>query len=158
MEPTAIPFEMMMEEYDVAATALPIMADESSLGLVALMASLGMFFMAIWGFFAILMIVVMWRIFSKAGQAGWKILIPIYNIYIYLKIIGRPGWWLILYLIPLVNFVIGIITVLDLGKVFGKSALWSILLIFFLNPIGLIILAFGGSKYQLNQAEAIPQS
>lgn len=100
----------------------------------------------------------MWRIFSKAGQPGWKTLIPIYNFYIYLKIIGRPGWWLLLYLIPLVNVVIAIINALDVGKVFGKSSLWSILLLLFLSPLGYILIAFDGSKYQLKQGGAVAQS
>ena len=44
-----------------------------------------------------------WMIFTKAGEAGWKSLIPIWNILVLLKIIGREWWWIILILIPLVN-------------------------------------------------------
>lgn len=40
----------------------------------------------------------MWKLFEKAGQAGWKALIPFYNLFILLKIVGRPGWWLLLFL------------------------------------------------------------
>ena len=50
-----------------------------------------------------------WVVYTKAGQEGWKSLIPIYNLYILLKIVGRPGWWLLLYLVPFVNIVIWII-------------------------------------------------
>lgn len=50
------------------------------------------------------MIIAMWRIFTKAGQPGWAAIIPFYNIYVLMKVVGRPGWWLILFLIPLVNF------------------------------------------------------
>ena len=32
----------------------------------------------------------MWLIFEKAGEAGWKSIIPIYNLYIMLEIIGLP--------------------------------------------------------------------
>ena len=35
---------------------------------------------------AVLMIVAMWRIFAKAGEAGWKAVIPFYNTYILYKI------------------------------------------------------------------------
>ena len=42
----------------------------------------------------------------KAGQPGWAGLIPIYNLYILLQIAGRPGWWILLCLIPPVNIVI----------------------------------------------------
>ena len=34
-----------------------------------------------------------WKVFEKAGQPGWAILIPFFNLYILLKIAGRPGWW-----------------------------------------------------------------
>ena len=68
---------------------------------------------------AVIMIAAMWKIFTKAGQPGWASLIPIYNIYILCKIVGRPGWWVILMFIPFVNFVIGIILCIDLAKSFG---------------------------------------
>lgn len=34
-----------------------------------------------------------WIIFQKAGQAGWKSLIPIYDTFVLLRIIQRPQWW-----------------------------------------------------------------
>ena len=55
------------------------------------------------------MIVALWKVFTKAGQPGWGILIPFLNIYFMCKIAGRPGWWLILMLIPFVNIIILII-------------------------------------------------
>ena len=51
----------------------------------------------------VLMVVAMWRVFNKADQPGWASLIPIYNFYVLLKIGGKPGWWLILMFIPIVN-------------------------------------------------------
>jgi hypothetical protein len=97
---------------------------------------------------AIYSLVVMWRVFVKAGQAGWKSIIPIYNIYILLKIVNRPGWWLILYFIPFVNIVISIIVMLDLGKAFGKSVMWSIFLLILFQIIGMSILAFAKVSYK----------
>ena len=55
------------------------------------------------------------RILKKAGQPLWAGFVPIYNIYLALKIVGRPGWWVILLLIPFVNFVVGIIVYIDLA-------------------------------------------
>ena len=69
----------------------------------------------------LMLIVAMWKIFTKAGQPGWASLIPIFNIYIWCKIVGRPGWWVILMLIPFVNFIIAIILCIDLAKSFGKG-------------------------------------
>ena len=48
----------------------------------------------------------LWHVFVKAGRPGWEGIIPIYNYYVVLKIVGRPGWWLILYFIPIVNLII----------------------------------------------------
>jgi hypothetical protein len=88
-----------------------------------------------------------WKVFVKAGQPGWACLIPIYNCYILLKIVGRPTWWLLLLLIPFVNFVIAILLALDLAKSFGKGtgfAIGLLLLGFIFYPI----LGFGSATYQ----------
>lgn len=95
----------------------------------------------------ILLIAAMWKVFSKAGQPGWAILIPIYNLYVMCKIAGRPGWWLILMLIPFVNFIIAIILTVDIARNFGKGAGFAIgmlLLPFIFWPI----LGFGSAQYQ----------
>ena len=44
-----------------------------------------------------------WKVFEKAGKPGWAALVPIYNIIVLLDIAGKPAWWLVLMLIPLVN-------------------------------------------------------
>jgi hypothetical protein len=88
-----------------------------------------------------------WVVYTKAGQEGWKSLIPIYNLYVLLKIVGRPGWWLLLYLVPIVNVVIWIIVSIDLAKSFGKGTGFAIGLIL-LTPIFYLILAFGEATYR----------
>jgi len=96
---------------------------------------------------ALFMIVSMWKVFVKAGQPGWGIFIPIYNIYLLLMIAGKPGWWLILYLIPFVNIVIGILVAIDIAKNFGKDTAFGLGLIFF-GFIFYPILAFGSAEYK----------
>ena len=105
-------------------------------------------------------IISMWKIFTKAGQPGWAAIVPIYNIIVQLNVQGRPTWWIIWYLVPFVNYVTGlvmfIITGLDLAKRFGKSGGFAAGLIL-LNPIFLLILAFGGAQYQgAAAASALP--
>ena len=95
----------------------------------------------------ILSIIVLWRIFAKAGKAGWKSIIPIYNYIVLLQIIGRPWWWLLLFLIPLANLIMSIVVAIDLGKSFGKSEVFSIIMLWLLSPIGFLLLAFSGDKY-----------
>lgn len=91
-------------------------------------------------------ILCLWKIFVKAGKPGWAAIIPIYNIIVELEIIGRPWWWLLLMLIPVVNFVIAIIILFDLAKVFGKGTGFGFGLLF-LSFIFIPILAFGDAKY-----------
>jgi hypothetical protein len=91
-------------------------------------------------------IAALWQVFVKAGQPGWKAIIPIYNYYIMLKIVGRPGWWLILYIIPIVNFIILIIVMLDMAKSFAKGVGFAVGLIL-LSFIFIPILGFGQAAY-----------
>jgi len=98
-----------------------------------------------------------WKVFEKAGQPGWAIIIPIFNAYIILKIVGRPGWWLLLMFIPVVNIVISLIIAMDMAKSFGQSAAFGIVLLFILCGIGYLILAFGSARY-VGPAAAMPQA
>lgn len=62
----------------------------------------------------------LYKIFEKAGEKGWKALIPGYNFYVWLKILKKPWWWLILILIPTVGvFMLPILFVLT-ANCFGK--------------------------------------
>jgi hypothetical protein len=96
---------------------------------------------------AVVCIVGMWKVFEKSGQPGWACIIPFYNIYILLKIAGRPGWWLLLFLIPLVNLVLVLLVSIDIAKSFGQSAVFGVVLIFLLAGIGYVILGFGNYRY-----------
>lgn len=62
----------------------------------------------------------LYKIFEKAGEKGWKAIIPGYNFYVWLKILKKPWWWLILILIPTVGvFMLPILFVLT-ANFFGK--------------------------------------
>jgi Ca2+/Na+ antiporter len=108
----------------------------------------GSVFLLFWLAVVVVMIIGGWKVFEKAGQPGWAVLVPFYNAYILLKIAGRPGWWLILYLIPLVNIVIGLIVSIDIAKAFGQSAVFGVVLLFLLCGIGFLVLGFGNYRYQ----------
>jgi hypothetical protein len=95
---------------------------------------------------AVLMIASMWKLFSKAGKPGWACLVPIYNYVVWLEIIKKPIWWIILLLIPIVNFIIIIIMFVEIAKAFGKSAGFGIGMIL-LPYVFFPMLAFGDSKY-----------
>lgn len=114
---------------------------------MAMAAGVGGFMMIVWLALVVLMIASMWCIFSKAGQPGWAAIIPIYNVYVMLLVAGKPGWWLILMLIPVVNIVVGILTLVGMAEKFGKGVGFVVGLI--LLPIVFYpILGFGSSTYQ----------
>jgi hypothetical protein len=89
----------------------------------------------------------LWKVFVKAGQPGWAVIVPIYNLYILMKIVGKPGWWLILYCIPIVNIVIAVIVALAMAKAFGKTPAFGIVALFLFSIIGYLILGFGSARY-----------
>lgn len=105
----------------------------------------------------VLMIAAMWKIFVKAGKPGWAAIIPIYNIIVLLEIVGKPVWWIILFLIPFINFIFGIWTVNLLSKSFGKDEGYTIgllLLPFVFYPI----LGFGSTQYKGPAAKEAQQA
>jgi uncharacterized membrane protein YhaH (DUF805 family) len=106
----------------------------------------GVFVFVLWLAIAVFYIACGWKIFTKAGQPGWACIIPFYNIWVMLKIVNRPGWWLLLMLIPFVSIVFGIIVVVDLAKAFGKSVGFAIFMIL-LGFIAYPMLAFGSAQY-----------
>ena len=106
----------------------------------------GLFLVVIYLAVAVVIIASYWKIFVKAGKPGWAGIIPIYNIIVLLEIIGRPLWWIILFLIPCVNIVMLFIVAIDLAKSFGKDTGYGIG-IAILSIIFLPMLAFGDSKY-----------
>ncbi len=106
-------------------------------GLIGLIIFLGIF---------IGLIASYWIIFTKAGESGWKCLIPIYNLIIILKISKKPIWWIILMFIPFVNFGAIIMINLALSGSFGKGTGFGVgltLLPFVFAPL----LAFGDAEY-----------
>ena len=95
-----------------------------------------------------------WKVFVKAGKPGWASLTPFYNLFVILQIVGRPAWWLVLMLIPFVNFVVGIIISIDMAKSFGKGTGFGIGLLL-LGFIFYPMLGFGDARYQ---GPSAPQS
>jgi uncharacterized membrane protein YoaK (UPF0700 family) len=94
----------------------------------------------------VLMVASMWKLFAKAGQPGWGALVPVYNIILLLKIAGKPAWWLVLFMIPFINFVIIVMVTLSLAKSFGKSSGYGIGLLL-LGVVFFPMLAFGSDRY-----------
>ena len=99
----------------------------------------------------VLSIVSMWKVFKKAGKPGWASLIPVYNIVVLFQISGLNPWLLLLFLVPIVDFiaipVLMILVYVKLAKAFGKGSGFAVGLIL-LNAIFMPILAFSDAEYQ----------
>jgi len=111
-----------------------------------------------------------WKIFAKAGEPGWKSLIPVYNVFVEYDISwsGMLGlvycvavlcanvltsgeavqnWKLIAAVVLLiVALVLHIIQSLKLARSFGKGTGFGICLILF-GPIARLVLGFGSARY-----------
>ena len=98
----------------------------------------------------------LWKVFTKAGRPGWASIIPIYNGIVLLQIAGKPGWWVILFVVPIANIVIPLLMCLALAERFGKGAGFGVGL-FLLGIIFFPILGFGSAEYQAGAAPAAPE-
>lgn len=100
----------------------------------------------IWLALMIIMLAANWKIYEKAGKKGWASLIPVYNTIVLLEIVGKPIWWIFLFLIPFVNIIFAIWVTNLLSKSFGKDEAFTVGLIL-LSFIFYPLLGFGSAKY-----------
>lgn len=114
-------------------------------GLMA--AGCGMIMGLVWLVVAVGVIAGLWKVFVKAGKPGWAAIVPIYNIIVWLEIVNKPLWWIVLLFIPFVNIVVLIILSIALAEKFGKSTGFGIG-IALLGFIFIPILGFGDARYQ----------
>lgn len=95
-----------------------------------------------------------WRIFTKAGRAGWLSLIPIVDTIVLIQIAGKSGWRILLLFIPVVDVIVAIMLLLELSKAFGHGMGFALGLMF-LSPIFWPILGYGSSQYQLGRQPSV---
>jgi hypothetical protein len=93
-----------------------------------------------------LMIISMWKLFTKAGKPGWASIVPFYNTWVMLEIAGKPPIWFLLLFVPVVNLVVAVILYIEIAKRFGKSG-WFAVVLLLLPFIGFPILGFGKARY-----------
>lgn len=95
--------------------------DMMSGGEAAAAGGIGLVALLIYVAIALLMIISLWKVFSKAGQPGWASIIPIYQTVVMLQVAGKPIWWIILLFVPIANIVIAIMMLAGIAKNFGKG-------------------------------------
>jgi hypothetical protein len=129
---------LLQQDPDTAAAEAAAAAAAAGMGMGVLLFYLLIIVISIAG---------MWAMFTKAGHPGWMAIVPFLNAYILLQIARRPGWWLILLLIPIVSLIIWIVVAFDIARLFGRgagTAIGLILLPFVFMPI----LGFGSAQYE----------
>lgn len=175
--------EDMGEVREFFESTEPLSMDSGSVALITtILSSLWMSGLIICLVCLILRIIAGWRIFARAWEGGWKILIPIYNLYIMYKIAGMKKWfwysilvsfvlWIIAgcfwkwsnvaeilnYVAGLFTCIVAIITTFKLPRKFGWGVFASILYVLF-TSICVLVLGFGNYKYEGKSEETIVEA
>ncbi|MGH7237947.1 MAG: DUF5684 domain-containing protein, partial [Candidatus Saccharimonadales bacterium] len=91
------------------------------------------------------------KVFKKAGRKQSLAFVPYYNLWVLFEISGKPGWWGLLVLIPLIGgviyFILYTIAMLELAKRFNRSPVFAVFGLIIFSLIGFIMLGFGKSQY-----------
>lgn len=100
----------------------------------------------------------LWKIFEKSGEKGWKALIPVYNYYIWLKILKRPWWWIFIFLIPGVGFMMIMVVSAITAAAFQKNKPGQMLIAGLFFFIYLPYFGWGKDKFQLSVPDKIKKT
>lgn len=90
-----------------------------------------------------------WTVFSKAGQPGWAVLVPIYGQIVHARVAGKPWWMGLLLLVPFVNVLAHFVLSMSIARRFGRGPLFGLGLTF-ASPIFTPVLAFSSNRYRLH--------
>jgi len=111
-------------------TAVPMLAQETSGAQVAAMGAAFLFMFVIFVAFYIYFALALQTIANKTNTENpWLAWIPIAQIILMLNIAKKPIWWIILFFIPLVGIVIGVIVFMAIAEARNKPSWWGILII-----------------------------
>lgn len=103
-------------------------------------------------------VIAMWKLFAKAGEPGWKALVPIYNSWVFLRLGDQAGWWALVALIPFVNIIAVVfmaIAAYNIGLKLGKEG-WYVVLYVLVPIIWMLILAFDKSTWKGQVVGTVP--
>ena len=123
---------------DTLLLPLQSSAGDAVAGLLALLFALAVLVAVVGG---------MWLTFSKAGEPGWAAIVPIYNVYVMLKIGDNEWWWLLLLFVPIVNIFVTVKMSIDVAKSFGCGVLFGVGL-WLLPVVFFPVLGFGDYEYR----------
>jgi signal peptidase I len=81
-------------------------------------------------------------LFPKAGEPGWKGLVPGYNFGVWARLTGRKPWYALWLLFPIVNFFIYAYLCIDMVRSFKKYSFWHSAAAVLFSPLFFLYLAF----------------
>jgi hypothetical protein len=157
------------ETAELGAALEGLTAEEAAIGGAFLGMAFSLFLVLAIGWY-ILTAIADWKIFTKAGEAGWKSIIPIYNIIVEFRLCwsgvmgaffcvaalvanivtagqNLANWQMIVGgVLLIVMLVLYFIQSMKLSKAFGKGAGFGICLLLF-GPLARLVLGFGSARY-----------
>lgn len=93
----------------------------------------------------------LWKAFEKADEPGWAAIVPLYNLWVMVRISDNDWWWFLLFLIPIVQIIALIKVSVDVSEQFGQGLLFGIGL--WLVPVVFWpLLGFGDYEYRKSSA------
>ncbi len=104
----------------------------------------------------IAVVISLWKIFDKAGKTNWHSLIPIYNVWVWIKILEKPISWFFMFLIPFFGYFIYLILIWETIRAFKKTGYKHLLLGTIFGYIYLPMLAFS-EKEQIIALSSLPK-
>lgn len=84
----------------------------------------------------------LWKLFEKAKYKGWYSFVPVYDLIIWLRLIKKPWWWMLILLIPGINIVMFWVMLYNLAEAYGKETAGERAFAIFLFPIALPMWGF----------------
>lgn len=71
---------------------------------------------------------------------AWFAWVPILNIILMVQIVKQPGWWVVLFFVPIVNIVMLILVWMKIAEILGKPNWLGILM--FISPVNLVVIGY----------------
>ena len=87
-----------------------------------------------------------WKLYQKAGRKSWEAFVPVYNGIVFMRIINRPGWWMILLFLPIINLIMFPVVWVETARSFGKNSI---------TDTFLAVLTLGFYSYYLNYVDDV---
>src|SRR5512135_692616 len=102
-------------------------------------------------FFHLVMAVALWKMAERTKEEPkWFAIVPVLNVVLFLKLAKRPMWWLILFLLPLVNIVVLIVATMAICQRFGINKWWGLLAV--ISPFNLVLYLYLAFAQKLKPA------